>query len=127
VFDDSAPLHRLHGRKLSQAIVWLETLSRAVRDPLCGFRCVPLASTLPLIDGVRTGRRMNFDPELVIRLVRSGVPVVNIPTAVHYPPDGVSHFRMVDDNLRMAWTYLRLAFEFPWRRPRASTPYGCDS
>lgn len=109
VFDASAPWLRLHGRRLSQWIVRLETRSRAVRDPLCGFRCIPLARTVPLLDATHLGDRMEFDPELVVRLVRAGVPVVNVPTAVPYPPGGVSHFRMVEDNLRMAWAYLRLA------------------
>jgi glycosyltransferase involved in cell wall biosynthesis len=114
-FDDSVPWIRLHGRKISQAIVWLETLSTAVRDPLCGFRCVPLAPTLALIDRTRTGDRMDFDPELIVRLVRAGVPVVNVPTRVRYPPGGISHFRMLEDNLRIAWAYVRLALDGPWR------------
>jgi glycosyltransferase involved in cell wall biosynthesis len=116
VFDESIPWHRLHGRKLSQGIVWLETLSFSVHDPLCGFRCIPLGPTLTVIEGCSTGDRMDFDPELIIRLVRAGIPVVNIPTAVQYPEQGVSHFRMVEDNLRIAWAYLRLAFAAPWHR-----------
>lgn len=111
IFDESVPFHRLHGRKLSQGIVWLETLSMAVRDPLCGFRCIPLATTLPLLDRVEMGDRMDFDPELIIRLVRAGVPVVNVPTQVWYHEAGISHFRMVEDNLRIAWAYIRLAGE----------------
>ncbi|MFB3118725.1 MAG: glycosyltransferase family 2 protein [Myxococcota bacterium] len=114
-FDDSIPWHRRHGRKLSKAIVCAETWSSVVQDPLCGFRCIPLSPTLSLLDRVRSGNRMDFDPELVIRLVRAGVPVVNVPTAVHYPEGGVSHFRMVEDNLRIAWAFARLAFEAPWR------------
>lgn len=110
IFDDSIPFHRLHGRKLSKGIVWLETLSMSVRDPLCGFRCIPLASTLPLLAQVKTGDRMEFDPELIIRLVRAGVPVVNVRTRVQYHDGGVSHFRMIKDNLRIAWAYIRLAF-----------------
>ena len=121
IFDDSAPWHRLHGRKLSQVIVRLETLSSAVRDPLCGFRCIPLAPTLPVLDRARMGDRMDFDPELTVRLVRAGVPVVNLPTEVRYPPDGISHFRMVEDNLRIAWAYLRLAVDGRWS---ASPPSG---
>ncbi len=115
IFDDSIPWHRRHGRKLSKAIVWAETGSTAVRDPLCGFRCVPLSPTLSLFDRVHWGDRMDFDTELVIRLVRAGVPVVNVPTAVLYPEGGVSHFRLVKDNLRIAMSYVRLAFEAPWR------------
>jgi len=115
IFDASVPWHRLHGRKLSQAIVRFETLSTAVRDPLCGFRCIPLDATLKVLERGRTGDRMDFDPELVVRLVRAGVPVRNVPTHVRYPADGISHFRMVEDNLRIAWAYLRLAVDGPWR------------
>lgn len=118
IFDDSVPWHRLHGRKLSQVIVRLETLSGAVHDPLCGFRCIPLTPTLRVLDRARMGDRMDFDPELTVRLVRAGVPVVNVPTEVRYPPGGISHFRMVEDNLRIAWAYLRLAVEGPWSAPR---------
>jgi glycosyltransferase involved in cell wall biosynthesis len=113
IFDESIPWHRLHGRKLSQGIVWLETLSKSVRDPLCGFRCIPLARTLEVLARADTGDRMDFDPELIIRLVRAGVPVVNLPTRVQYPVSGISHFRMVEDNLRIAWAYIRLAFRLP--------------
>lgn len=118
IFDESVPFHRLHGRKLSQGIVWLETRSRAVRDPLCGFRCIPLQTTLPLLARVSTGDRMDFDPELVIRLVRAGVPVINVPTRVSYPEHGTSHFRMLEDNLRIAWCYVRLAVEGLLQRSR---------
>jgi glycosyltransferase involved in cell wall biosynthesis len=118
IFDDSAPFHRLHGRKLSQGIVWLETWSRSARDPLCGFRCIPLAPTLPLLERTNTGDRMEFDPELIIRLMRAGTPVVNVPTRVQYREGGISHFRMGEDNLRIAWVYVRLAVESLWHRPR---------
>jgi glycosyltransferase involved in cell wall biosynthesis len=127
IFDDSIPWHRRHGRKLSKGIVWIETWSTAVHDPLCGFRCIPLIPTLSLLDRVRFGDRMNFDPELIIRLARAGVPVVNVPTAVHYPEGGVSHFRMVEDNLRIAWSYVGLAFEAPWRTSSISVGGERDS
>ena len=113
IFDESIPWHRRHGRKLSQGIVWLETLSKTVRDPLCGYRCIPLARTLEVLARVDIGDRMDFDAELVIRLVRARVPVVNLPTKVQYPESGISHFRMVEDNLRLAWAYVRLAFRLP--------------
>jgi glycosyltransferase involved in cell wall biosynthesis len=115
IFDHDAPWVRLQGRKLSQGIVWLQTLSFAVHDPLCGFRCIPLASTLEILDRKRTGDRMDFDPELIIRLVREGLQVVNVPTEVCYPDDGISHFRMVEDNLRIAWAYIRLVFAAPFQ------------
>ena len=122
VFDDSAPFHRLYGRKLSQAIVWLETLSFAVQDPLCGFRCIPVGPALQVLEGVRAGDRMDFDPELIIRMVRSGSPVVNIPTQVIYPAHGVSHFRMFSDNAKIALAYLRLAISPLGQMSRFSKP-----
>jgi len=96
-----------------------------VSDPLCGFRCIPLQPTLAILARHSTGDRMEFDPELVVRLVRSGIPVINIPTRVRYPEGGISHFHMRDDNLRLARAYLRLALEFPlprsWRTRRSET------
>jgi glycosyltransferase involved in cell wall biosynthesis len=109
VFDASVPKSRLYGRQLSRALVWLLTLSFEVRDPLCGFRGVPLAPTLRLLERVRLGARMDFDPELVVRLVWEGLEVVSLPTRVRYPEGGLSHFDVVADDLRLAWLYLRLA------------------
>lgn len=111
IFDDSVPWHRLHGRKLSQFVVWMETLSTQVADPLCGFRCIPLNWAIQVLGRHRMGDRMDFDPELIIRMVRAGVSVVNIPTCVRYPESGISHFRMGKDNLLIARAYLRLALE----------------
>jgi hypothetical protein len=42
---------------------------------------------------------------------------VTIPTRVSYPTDGVSHFDMVYDNLRLAGTYVRLLAELPVAAP----------
>lgn len=108
IFDADAPRSRVYGRKLSVGMVWLATLSRAVRDPLCGFRCVPLATVIPLLDRVLMGRHMDFEPELAVRLVWSGVSVVNVPTRVRYYPFGLSHFDVVRDDLRLVWLYARL-------------------
>ena len=124
IFDESAPWHRLHGRKLSKAAVWLLTLSTSVRDPLCGFRCIPLTATVALLDRVRTGDRMDFDPELTIRLVRGGLAVVHVPTAICHPKGGRSHFRMLEDNALIARCYLRLALELPWRSRRSADEAG---
>ena len=108
VFDQSAPKSRVYGRRLSQGLVWLATLSREVRDPLCGFRCIPLAPTLALMDRIAMGDHMEFEPELAVRLVWEGVPVVNIDTPVRYFAGGISHFDVVWDDLRLAWLYARL-------------------
>jgi GT2 family glycosyltransferase len=109
-FDETAPRARLYGRRLSQAIVWAYTGSFAVHDPLCGFRCFPLAPTLAVLDRHRFGERMDFDPEIVVRLAWAGVPIVNVPVRVRYFAHGRSHFRLVGDNVRITATYSRLFF-----------------
>jgi hypothetical protein len=54
---------------------------------------------------------MDFDPEIAVRMVWGGCPVVNLPTRVRYlTPEqgGVSHFRMFRDNVRISWGHTRL-------------------
>ena len=75
IFDESVPTSRLYGRQLSRALVWLFTLSFDVRDPLCGFRGVPLEPTLRLLDRMPLGDHMDFDPELAVRLIWDGLVV----------------------------------------------------
>ena len=46
------------------------------------------------------------------------MPVLNEPTPVTYPVDGVSHFAMLEDNLRMIGLHLRLLAGMLVRMPR---------
>ena len=125
LFDASAPKSRLYGRQLSRVMVWLTTLSFDVKDPLCGFRGIPLTATIALLDDIATGDHMEFDPELVIQLHWSGVPVRNIPTRVVYREGGLSHFDMVRDNARLTAVYTRAIGGMLWRLPaRAWRPAG---
>ena len=123
-FDASAPWSRLYGRRLSQLIVWGYTGSFAVHDPLCGFRCFPLAPTLRALERHRFGDRMDFDPEIVVRLAWEGVPIVNVPVRVRYFAQGRSHFRLVRDNARIAATYGRLLLAYIGRALRGGRTAG---
>jgi glycosyltransferase involved in cell wall biosynthesis len=107
VFDASVPRSRLYGRQISRGMVWLLTLSRDIADPLCGYRALPLAPVVRVLDAVPTGDHMEFDPELAVRLFWEGVPVETLPTRVVYPPGGLSHFDVVWDDLRLAGVYSR--------------------
>jgi glycosyltransferase involved in cell wall biosynthesis len=122
VFDQSAPRSRLWGRQLSVWLVAALTLSRRVRDPLCGFRGVPLAPLATLLERAQLGDHMDFDPELAVRLVWAGVPVVHVPTRVRYLPGGVSHFDVVWDDLRLASLYARLGAGLVARAHRRGRP-----
>lgn len=108
IFDASAPRARLAARQLSRGIVWLCTLSFAIDDPLCGFRALPLAPTLALLETEELGDRMEFEPGLAVVLYWSGMPVRNLPTRIRYHAGGISHFDSVRDTARMAKLYARL-------------------
>jgi glycosyltransferase involved in cell wall biosynthesis len=117
VYDATVPKARLYGRLLTHVWVWINTLSFAIKDSMCGFRVYPLADVVDIIDHARLGRRMDFDPEIAVRLVWRGVPVVNLPTPVNYPRDGVSHFDALWDNVRISGMHARLFFGMLIRSP----------
>ena len=108
LFDASAPAARRYGRELSRFWVNVETWSRAIGDPLCGFRGVPVEPVLRVLARTPLGDRMDFDPELTVRWVWAGGRVVHVPTRVIYPRGGTSHFRMLDDNIRITRMHVRL-------------------
>ena len=107
-YGPEVPRVRLLGRQLSRVLVWLETFSFAISDPLLGFRVYPLRETVSVLDSVRLGERMDFDPEIAVRLKWRGVPIKNISTRVIYPPGGLSNFAFFRDNVLMVYLHLRL-------------------
>ncbi len=114
-YDKSVPAIRYYGRWITHLLVWLETGSHTLTDSMCGYRVYPIAPTLHAFYTQSVGRRMDFDTEIMVRLYLTGTPVHFTPVSVHYPRDGVSHFRLLRDNLRMAWLHLRLLITLPWR------------
>lgn len=118
VYDESVPRARLYGRYLTHVLVWLQTLSLQIRDSMCGFRVYPVDTALAVWEQGHVGRRMEFDTEIMVRMFWRGVPVRSVPTRVTYPADGVSHFHMVRENLRLAWMHLRLLVGMCLRLPR---------
>jgi glycosyltransferase involved in cell wall biosynthesis len=118
VFDRSMPALRHYGRYLTHWLVWLNTLSVSIPDSMCGFRVYPLAPVISLAAQEYIGRRMDFDVEIIVRLYWRRVPMRWIATAVTYPLDGVSHFRLFRDNARMVALQLRLAGGLLRRLPR---------
>lgn len=117
LYDASVPKGRLYGRYATHVWIWINTLSFEIRDSMCGFRVYPLAPTLALIDSVRLGERMDFDCEVLVRMHWRGVRVRNRPTKVTYPMDGVSHFDVLRDNLRISRMHASLFFGMLVRLP----------
>ncbi|HUQ25679.1 MAG TPA: glycosyltransferase [Burkholderiales bacterium] len=110
VYDESAPKARLYGRLITRFWVWVETRGRARGDAMCGFRLYPIAPTVALFERTRIAAGMSFDIDILVRLAWDGLPIDSVRTRVVYPEGGVSHFRMLRDNLRISGTHTRLFF-----------------
>ena len=120
VFDASAPLLRVRGRRVSNWWTNLETLGAGVADSLYGFRVYPVAGLAAVMARQPWMRRFDFDTEAVVRLAWRGVKPVNVDAPVKYltaAEGGVSHFRYVRDNALLSWMHLRLMLEFLLRLP----------
>ena len=133
VFDASAPLLRVRGRRISNGWTQLETLFAGIGDSLYGFRVYPVAELIAVMARQPWMRRFDFDTEAVVRLAWRGVKPVNIDAPVKYlsaDEGGVSHFRYGRDNLLLTWMHSRLMLEFvlrlpglAWRRWRERPPF----
>lgn len=112
VFDGTAPMGRRIGRRITIFWTWVEA-GDAIGDAMCGFRVYPLEVALRACPG--TGDRMDFDPEIAVRIAWTGAPILKVPTKVRYVPrteGGVSHFRMLRDN----WLITRMHTRLVWHR-----------
>lgn len=118
VYDQSVPLVRFYGRYLTHVWVWINTLSLKIKDSMCGFRVYPLGPVVALAQRQKIGVRMNFDTDVLVRLCWDGIEIVNVPTHVGYPADGVSHFRVWRDNVLISRMHATLFFGMLLRMPR---------
>ncbi|MBP3439079.1 MAG: glycosyltransferase family 2 protein [Sutterella sp.] len=107
-YDGSVPAARFWGRKLTNFWVAVNSLSMSVADAMCGMRVYPVAAALQITSHANIGKRMEFDPEILVRLIWMGVRIKNLPVAVTYPSDGVSHFDAVSDNARISLMHAKL-------------------
>lgn len=120
VFDSSAPLLRVRGRRISNWWANLETLWAGIGDSLYGFRVYPVEPLRAVMRGQRWMRRFDFDPEAVVRLCWRGVSPVNLAAPVKYlnaAEGGVSHFNYLRDNILLTWMHIRLMTGFVLRLP----------
>ena len=116
-YDASVPKGRFYARYLTHVWVWINTLSLQIPDSMCGFRVYPLPPILALIDSVKIGQRMDFDTDILVRLAWRNQPMRWLPTQVRYPADGLSHFRLLHDNLLISSMHARLFFGMLLRAP----------
>src|SRR6195952_853526 len=120
VFDASAPMLRVRGRRVSNWWTNLETLGAGVDDSLYGFRVYPIGDLIAVMKHQPWMRRFDFDTEAVVRLAWRGVKPVNVAAPVKYlsaEEGGVSHFQYGRDNVLLTWMHIRLMLEFALRLP----------
>lgn len=119
VYDDSVPTNRKLWRYATHILVWIHTLSFEIKDSMCGFRIYPLRKTLDVIDSQeKFGQRMDFDIEVLVRALWADLHIKQLPVAVRYPIDGVSHFQLFNDNFLITKMHFRLFFGMLMNSPK---------
>jgi len=117
LFDEKAPKSRVAGRRVSNFWAAVVTLSKELKDVLCGFRVYPLDAALRVARNPFMDRRMGFDAEILVRLYWKKVFPVFHPIKISYPEGGVSNFRVFHDNLRISCMFARLCIGMFLRFP----------
>ena len=116
-FDETAPKARLYGRKITDFWVAVETLSRDVKDSLCGFRLYPVDQFHEVYDEHVIGRGMSFDTDFLVKAIWMENQVFFIDTKVIYKTDSQSHFHYLSDNLSLIWLHTTLVLGMLKRLP----------
>jgi glycosyltransferase involved in cell wall biosynthesis len=120
VFDASAPMLRVRGRKVSNWWANFETLWQGIGDSLYGFRVYPAQMLLGVMENSYWMRHFDFDPEAAVRLCWCGARPINVDAPVKYfrvDEGGVSHFNYLRDNVLLTGMHLRLFAGFIVRLP----------
>ncbi|MDF1582937.1 MAG: glycosyltransferase family 2 protein [Methyloprofundus sp.] len=121
VFDASAPMIRVKGRRISNWWANLETLGWGIHDSLFGMRVYPIQDLIAVMHSTRWARRFDFEPEIAVRMAWRGVPVLNMATPVRYiakEAGGVSQFKYGRDNILLIGMHMRLFAGFLLRLPK---------
>lgn len=131
VFGPEVPRARLYGRRLTIFWTEIESLWVGLGDTLFGMRVYPLAPLCRVFSETGFARGYDFDPEVAVRLVWSGVRPVQIDVPVRYFTEsegGVSHFNYLRDNAKLTLLHFRLMPLFFvrgfWQTMRAKRSWG---
>ena len=112
IYGVDAPKSRVHGRKITNFWVAINTLSLGIKDAMCGFRVYPLELLKKAAAKSQTNR-MEFDIEILVNAARQGVDMRWIDTYVRYEKGGVSHFNMLRDNALISLMHAKCFFSLP--------------
>lgn len=118
IYDASANRFRVSARHLNHFWVKVQTLDPNPPDAMCGYRVYPLEATCALLERANIGKRMDFDIEIMIRLIWDGVPVVRHYTKVIYHENGQSNFNYLHDNFLIVKMHVKLLLRLGRRLPQ---------
>ena len=114
---EEMPKGRRYGRLITDIWVHINTLSKNIKDSMCGYRLYPVSATALLIEKGNIGRRMDFDTDILVRLYWQGLSVEHIDTNIIYHDNIESHFDLLADNVRISKMHARLFFGMLLRIP----------
>ncbi|MEZ4317060.1 MAG: glycosyltransferase [Myxococcota bacterium] len=128
-----APKGAVYARANSNFWVWVETGQR-MGDTQCGYRAYPVG---PIRELCLVPSRYQWEVEVLVRSVWAGIPVIDHPCRVFYPPadERVSSYRKFVDTARISWLNAHLIAErilwpprwFPGRRAWQGGHRGFDA
>ncbi|HVY31666.1 MAG TPA: glycosyltransferase family 2 protein [Polyangiaceae bacterium] len=104
---DGAPKASQFSNKFSNW--WVSLFSgQNLSDTQCGLRRYPLQGTLALGSDARG---YGFECEMLVRAARRGIPIIEVPVQVIYPPkeQRISHFHVVYDPTRIVLRLVHTA------------------
>jgi glycosyltransferase involved in cell wall biosynthesis len=110
---DGAPRNNRFGNDVSNFFL-SRFAGRALRDTQCGLRRYPVAATLDL---ACRASGFAFEAEIVLRALAAGLPLVEVPVEVVYPPaeERRTHFHAVRDPARIVGTVVRTVLDLRLR------------
>lgn len=117
---DGAPGSSQFSNKFSNW--WVSQFSgQKLSDTQCGLRRYPLRATLALDSDARG---YGFESDMIVRAARRGIPIVEVPVQVIYPPKAqrVSHFHVVRDPARIVLRLLHTALTVRKTAKARNTP-----
>ncbi|PZX48705.1 DUF2062 domain-containing protein [Algoriphagus chordae] len=95
---DGIPKKSSFGNNFSNFWFWVDTGIK-LSDTQTGFRAYPLAA---IAKKRWFTKKFEFEIEVIVRLAWAGIPIKEVPVAVNYPEDRVSHFRPFTDFSRIS-------------------------
>jgi glycosyltransferase involved in cell wall biosynthesis len=110
---DGAPRSNRFGNGVSNFFLSLFA-GRVLLDTQCGLRRYPVAETLGL---ATRAQGYAFEAEVVLRALAAGIPILEVPIVVAYPPaaETRTHFRSVRDPARIVGTVVRTVLDLRLR------------